>query len=160
MTTKNKIGIQEKTAKSIIDQLNSLLANFQIHYQNLRAVHWNVRGRDFFQLHVKFEEYYTAAQLNIDEVAERILTLGGVPLHTFQDYIENSSIKAHRNVHEGSQCVEIVLEGLKKLIEVERVILENASEVGDEGTVDLMTGYLSAQEKDVWMLNAWLGKSV
>lgn len=152
------IGLQESGSNELGAKLNELLANFQIHYQNLRGVHWNVRGRDFFQLHVKFEEYYTEAQTSIDEIAERILTLESVPMHTFQDYIDNSSIPVSKGLFNGEECVEMVVRGFQTLIKLEREIIELAGEAGDEGTNDLLSPYIAIQEKHIWMLNAWLGK--
>lgn len=152
------IGLKESGFDQLTEKLNSLLANYQIHYQNLRSVHWNIRGKDFFQLHVKFEEYYTEAQVSIDEIAERILTLETVPLHTFQDYIDNSSIPVVKNVFDSEGSVNAVVNGFQSLIKMEREIIEVAGELGDEGTIDLLTPMVSGQEKHVWMLNAWLGK--
>lgn len=153
----NMIGLKGSGFGELTDKLNALLANYQIHYQNLRSVHWNVKGKDFFQLHVKFEEYYTEAQLSIDEIAERILTLGAVPLHTFQDYIDQSSIPVAKNLFEGEECVKTVLSGFQQLISLERELVEVAGELGDEGTNDLLTPMISGQEKHIWMLTAWLG---
>ena len=83
----NKLGLPAKETEIVITELNILLSNFQIYYQNLRGLHWNIRGRRFFDLHLKFEELYNDSQLKIDLIAERILTLGGIPLHTFEDYL-------------------------------------------------------------------------
>lgn len=74
-----EISLQEKELKPIVDHLNDLLANYHVHYQKLRGCHWNVSGSNFFTLHVKFEELYTNAQITIDELAERILTIGKSP---------------------------------------------------------------------------------
>ena len=81
-----------------MDYLNSLLANFQIYYQNLRGLHWNIKGKNFFDLHTKFEEFYTDSQIKIDEIAERILTLQGKPLHTFSDYIAHSNVPVGKDI--------------------------------------------------------------
>jgi starvation-inducible DNA-binding protein len=75
------------TTTEIASELNVLLANYQIYYQNLRGFHWNIQGRDFFELHVKFEELYNDGAIKIDEVAERILTIEATPLHSFTDYL-------------------------------------------------------------------------
>ena len=80
---KSILGLDRKKSANLVNNLNGLLANFQIYYQNLRGLHWNIKGKNFFELHVKFEEFYTDSQVKIDEVAERILTLQGKPLHTF-----------------------------------------------------------------------------
>lgn len=158
MSKINFIGLDPKQAEALVKPLNELLANYQIHYQNLRGFHWNIKGPSFFELHALFEQYYTAAAANIDEIAERILTLGGRPLHTFSAYVETSKIKETKDQSDASKCVEAILTSLNMLLQMERPILEAASELGDEGTVDLITGLVSQQEKDAWMLTSWLNK--
>src|SRR6201985_404628 len=86
-----KISLKESEVKPVVDHLNDLLANYHIHYQKLRGCHWNIKGQNFFTLHLKFEELYTQALLTIDELAERILTLGKSPYSTFNDYIKKST---------------------------------------------------------------------
>lgn len=72
---KNVIGLNlEKTGK-LADNLNDLLANYQLFYSNVRGFHWNITGEKFFELHAKFEEIYNDALLKIDEIAERVRTL-------------------------------------------------------------------------------------
>lgn len=154
---KNRIGIPKEKAQELTALLNDLLANYQIHYQNLRGFHWNIRGPQFFELHLKFEELYTVAQVSIDEIAERVLTLGETPLHTFEAYLQASSIPVYKDVKDANGTVNGVLTGLSSLVEREREILRIAAEADDEGTVDLMTGYISIQEKTIWMLSAYLG---
>ena len=135
-----------------------MLANYQLYYQNLRGFHWNIKGDAFFTLHLKFEELYGDAVLKIDEIAERVLTLGGTPLHTYTDYLKHSTIKEAANVTDGEGTVGTTLSNLKTLLELERNILSLAGEANDEGTDALMSGYISAQEKTVWMLSAYLGR--
>lgn len=88
-----EISLNEKEVKPVVDMLNDYLANYHIHYQKLRGCHWNVKGQNFFTLHIKFEELYTNAQLTIDEIAERVLTLGKPPHSRFSDYIKNQQLK-------------------------------------------------------------------
>lgn len=152
----NDIGLEIKESKVLVDKLNSLLANYEIYYQNLRNFHWNVSGPNFFELHAKFEELYNAANLGIDETAERILTLGERPYSSFSEYIENSEIKEAKNVQDAKTMVEIVRDNLNTLLNLERSALETAAEQGDEGTVSLMSEYITAKEKVVWMLSAYL----
>src|SRR6188768_1894947 len=94
----NILGLPVKESELLVKELNVLLSNFQVYYQNLRGLHWNIRGKRFFELHVKFEELYNQAQLRIDEIAERVLTLGGTPLHTFDDYLKNNSLKVAKDI--------------------------------------------------------------
>lgn len=154
---KNIIGINKKEAKKLALQLNDLLANYQVFYQNLRGFHWNLKGKDFFELHLKFEEYYNDAQLKIDEIAERILTLGETPLHSFKSYLDSSAIKSEVDITSGKKGVEITLANFSTLIKKERAILVSASNTEDEGTVTLMSDYITQTEKTIWMLNAYLG---
>lgn len=153
---KNAIGIDTEQAKVLTERLNDLLANYQLFYQNLRGLHWNIKGKEFFELHLKFEELYTDAQLKIDEIAERVLTLGGTPLHTFGNYINHSQIKALENVTDGSTGVKHVLDNFAVLIAKERAILALSGDAFDEGTNSLMSDYITQSEKTVWMLSAYL----
>ncbi len=136
--------------------LNELLADYQIYYQNLRGIHWNVKGMQFFALHSKFEEYYTEAADVIDEIAERILTLGGTPLHTFGAYIGNSVLKQEENVSDDREALEVVLSNSQHLLNQLKKVNILASEQEDEGTNDLVSGLISSTEKRIWMLNASL----
>lgn len=152
----NDIGLEIKESKVLVKKLNSLLANYEIYYQNLRNFHWNVTGPNFFELHAKFEELYNAATLAIDETAERILTLGERPFSSFSEYIENSEIKEAKEIQDSKKMVETVKDNLNTLLNLERSVLEVAGEQGDEGTVTLMSDYITAKEKTVWMLSAYL----
>lgn len=151
------ISLAQADMNKIIDQLNALLANYHVFYMNVRGYHWNVRGSDFFTLHVKFEELYTDMQLQIDAIAERILMLNGTPLHAYSDFTKIANIKEDKNVSESRACVQGVLTGLTMTIAKEREIIDLADELDDQGTADLLTGYVQEQEKLVWMYNAYLG---
>ena len=155
-TELNQIGLDIEHSSELADQLNNLLANFQVYYQNLRGLHWNIKGKSFFELHAKFEELYRDAQDKIDAIAERILTLDFVPLHTFSDYLTTSRIKEGRQVFQDIEAVQLILESIKALIEIERLALKTASELNDEGTITLLSDFIAEQEKTVWMFSAWL----
>lgn len=156
--TKLTIGLQTDDTKLLKDKLNVLLASFQVYYQNLRGLHWNIKGKNFFELHNKFEELYTDSQLKIDEIAERILTLQGKPLHTFTDYIENSKVPVGKNISNDVESVELVVSSLAELLKLERELLDLSDEKDDEGTNAMMSDLIAEQEKTVWMMNSWLGK--
>lgn len=150
------IGLDKEKTIELTESLNGLLANFQVYYQNLRGLHWNIKGKNFFELHVKFEEFYTDSQEKIDMIAERILTLGGTPLHTFEDYNELAKVPVGKNITNDVESVELVVNSLSELLKIERSILEQSDEADDEGTNSMMSDFISEQEKTVWMLNAWL----
>ncbi len=156
MAKLNAIGLNEKLTIELAESLNELLAHYQLFYLNSRGYHWNIKGDKFFELHVKFEELYTDALVKIDEIAERILTLGHTPLHTYTDYLKLSSIKEAKNVSDGKKAVSNVLDGFKVLLQAERKILELSAKANDEGTNALMSDYIREQEKSVWMYSAYL----
>lgn len=152
------IGLKEAKTKQISEKLNILLANYSVFYQNTRGAHWNIKGDQFFTLHPKFEELYDNLVLKIDEIAERILTLGAVPAHNYSDYLEVSTIKESKEVSDGSKCVENILASFKIVIDLQRELLDISDEAGDEGTNSQMSDYITEQEKEVWMYNSYLGK--
>lgn len=158
MMNTNHIELNETYCKEIADRLNILLANYTIFYQNTRGAHWNIKGNDFFTLHLKFEELYNGLVLKIDEIAERILTLGATPNHNFSDYQKLSSIKESIEVSEGKKCVMNILESFKIIIGLQRELLGTSALAGDEGTNAQISNYITEQEKLVWMYNAYLGK--
>lgn len=158
MKNSSIIGLNEENCKKIAEKLQVLLANYSVFYQNTRGAHWNIVGDQFFTLHPKFEELYDGLVLKIDEIAERILTLGECPTHNYSDYLKVSTIKESKEVKDGAKCVEGILEAFKVVIELQRELLDITDEAGDEGTNSLMGGYITEQEKEVWMYKAYLAK--
>ena len=156
----NSIGLDAIKSKAISKELNNLLANFQRYYQNLRGIHWNIKGKRFFDLHLKFEELYNDANIKVDEVAERILTLGGVPYHTFEDYMEHSKVPVGKNITEDETAIRLIVDSLKELLVIERRILDASADANDEGTNSMMSDFITEQEKTIWMMKAWLGETV
>jgi len=154
---KNSIGLDSQKSNEVAAMLNDLLANYQMFYQNLRGFHWNIKGSAFFELHLKFEELYNDAVIKVDEIAERILTLQGVPLHTFEDYLATAEISSFKKDQVGSEIVKIVVENFSTLISKERTILAKAADADDEGTASQMSDYITETEKTLWMLNSYMG---
>ena len=153
---KSPIGLDTVQSQALAAELNRLLASYQILYMNVRGFHWNIRGNQFFELHLKFEEIYNDLLLKVDALAERILTLDGVPLHSFSDYIKVSAIPEQKGLHDGRACVESLLESFRELLVAQRRILGQAADAGDEGTASILSDYVQQQEKLVWMLRAYL----
>lgn len=158
MSKKNQIGLEPRQTDMLATLMNDLLANYQVFYMNVRGFHWNIRGDKFFELHAKFEELYTDALVKIDEIAERILTLGYTPLHSYTEYLKNSEIREFTQVSDGSTAVNYILEGFKILLVKERELLKLSSEADDEGTNALMSDYIREQEKSVWMYSSFLSR--
>jgi len=104
MSKISSIGLDQKQSKALANSLNDLLANYQVYYMNVRGFHWNIKGEKFFELHLKFEELYNDLVLKIDEVAERVLTLGYTPVHSYADYLKASEIMPETDITEGKKC--------------------------------------------------------
>ncbi len=153
---KNLIGLNAEKSKDLAGKLNVLLANYQIYYQNLRGFHWNIKGPGFFELHIKFEELYNQALLSVDEIAERILTLGHTPLHSFTAYVKSATIKEEINVSGSEATVSATVQNLQQLVSIERDVMDAAAAAHDEGTLTLISDYIAAQEKTLWMLSSYL----
>ncbi len=158
MKNTNAIGLDKEKTEKLAKKLNGLLANYSVFYQNTRGYHWNIKGDKFFELHVKFEELYNDLFIKIDEVAERILTLGFAPEHNYSQYNKTSGIKESIKVTDGSKAVEQILTSFKTVISMQREILGLAADAHDEGTNALMSDYIRMQEKQVWMYSAFLKK--
>jgi starvation-inducible DNA-binding protein len=158
MDNTNSIGLDKDKAKHLAEKLNELLANYSIFYQNTRGYHWNIKGEKFFELHLKFEELYNDLLLKIDEVAERILTLGHTPKHNYVDYRTASKIKESVQVSDGIKAVEDILTSFQTIIILQRELLTISADAGDEGTNALMSDYIRLQEKLVWMYSSFLNK--
>jgi starvation-inducible DNA-binding protein len=158
MNNINAIGLDSDKAKHLAEKLNELLANYSVFYQNTRGYHWNIKGEKFFELHLKFEELYNDLLLKIDEIAERILTLGHTPKHNYADYRKTSKIQESVFVSDGIKAVEDILASFKTIIILQRELLTSASDANDEGTNALMSDYIRLQEKSVWMYSSFMNK--
>jgi starvation-inducible DNA-binding protein len=139
------------------EKLNTLLATYQIHYQNIRALHWNIKGSNFFELHLKYEEFYNRTQIIIDEIAELILTQGSTPLHSFKDYIKNSILPENDTIHDGKTGMTYLLKGQKAILILEKELLDLSNELDEEVVNGMMSDLIREKEKTNWMLGAWLG---
>ncbi|OOO00093.1 MAG: DNA starvation/stationary phase protection protein [Epulopiscium sp. Nele67-Bin004] len=137
--------------------LNIQLANWSVLYVKLHKFHWYVQGPEFFTLHTKFEEFYTDATAFTDEIAERILTVGGKPLATMKEYLESSQIKECDNVPDSKEMVKLVVSDYETIIKSSREIISTCEADNDDETADLFRGKISELEKTLWMLNAYLG---
>ena len=152
----NSIGLPQQETRKITEKLNQLLASYSVLYMNTRGFHWNIKGKEFFELHQKFEDIYNTLVLQIDEIAERILTLEGTPEHSFTSYLQLSKISPETDITDGNKALDSILQGYKTVIGIQRDILTTASDINDEGTVTLMSDYITAQEKEIWMYRSYL----
>ncbi len=153
------LDLDKKKTSKTAQELNILLADYHIYYQKLRNFHWNVVGSNFFDLHNKFEEMYNDAKVKIDEIAERILTLRYQPTSNFSDYLKMSSLKEASGNTKDVEMVKKLLTDHGKMLKQMRKVVDVADESDDEGTIDLIGGYIGDLEKVSWMLDAWTMKA-
>ncbi|KGN98398.1 DNA polymerase III subunit beta [Porphyromonas gingivicanis] len=149
-------GLNSNDLKGVVSRLETLLASYQVYYNNLRGYHWHIRGPLFYQLHAQFEKWYDATAEKIDEIAERLLQLEVVPENRMSVLIGQSKIKETTKMTDSDSILSEILENYKVLMALERETLSAASEAGDEVTVALMGDFLAEQEKEIWMLTAYL----
>ncbi len=140
----------------VVDKLNQLLIDYQVHYQNLRLFHWNVKGPFFFVLHDKFEELYLEAAEKIDEVAERILALDGVPKGSLASITKQAAIPSEEEVADANDMVQAIVNANAVLTKDINHVLASAGKAEDEGTLDIFTGYIRELEKQNWMMKSFL----
>ena len=155
MKNYRKLGFESEETQAIVDALNVLIANYQIHYQKLRCFHWNVVGHDFFELHQIFEDEYNQVKLQIDELAERVRVFGKKPLSTLTSYLETADIKEVDEDLTAEEMVEEILNDFEILLSFILEAQEVAAEHGDVATDDTLTGYIKRTEKIHWMLSAF-----
>ncbi len=153
------LGLDAKETSNTVQELNVLLADYHLYYQKLRNYHWNVIGKNFFDLHEKFEELYDDAKVKIDEIAERILTLRYQPTSNLSDYLKKSNLKESKSDLTDSEMIENLLEDHGTILKQMRKVVEVADKGGDEGTIDLIGAYIRELEKTSWMLDAWKMKT-
>jgi starvation-inducible DNA-binding protein len=152
---KNNVGLEFSVINPVINKLGELLANYQIFYANLRGFHWNIEGDKFYELHQLYEENYNEISEKIDEVAERIVILGGVPENSFSDYLKTATIEEVSGVSDWLTGVTNVLHTLQSLVKQLRELHGIAIKSGDHGTVSLANHGIKSFEKKIWMLAAY-----
>jgi starvation-inducible DNA-binding protein len=155
MRTLDYLNLNKARVANVVTALQNLLADFQIYYTNLRGFHWEIKGRGFFVLHEKFESMYDDTATKVDEIAERILTLGGTPENKYSGYLKLARIPEVSGVTSSHEAVDNILNTYKHFIAEERKLIDLANEANDAVTADMLTGYLKEQEKMIWMLVAF-----
>ncbi|MGG3468231.1 Dps family protein [Neobacillus pocheonensis] len=140
--------------------LNKQIANWSVLYMKLHNYHWYVKGGQFFTLHAKFEEFYNEAGLHVDELAERLLSVGGNPVATMKDCLELSSIREAAGTETADEMVQSIINDFSIIIGELKEGMSLAGELDDETTGDMLLAIHSGLEKHVWMLTAFLGKTL
>ena len=153
------LNMQDEKLLPVVMDLNTLLSDYHMYYQKLRSFHWNILGKNFFDLHEQFEDMYNDAQIKIDEIAERILTLRHHPVSKFSDYIKIATVQEESAMISDQKMIETLLNDHKIILAQMSSVIDSAENASDEGTVDLIGAYIRELEKTSWMLNAWTKKS-
>jgi len=151
----SKLGYSESESKELVNAMNDLLANYNVHYHKLRNFHWNVKGPDFFDVHEQFEIQYNEAKVVIDDIAERIRVFGQSPFSTMKKYLEVSEIEEADTDHTSMEMVKIIIDDYYILMEKMFDIVDVALEYGDSGTEDMMKGFIKRMEKYHWMMSSF-----
>lgn len=144
--------------KKLNTQLNELVATWSVLYTKLHNYHWYVNGPSFFTLHTKFEELYNEVTLNLDDLAERILSRGGKPVATLAEHLKLSIIDEASGEETAEEMVEVTVADFKKIMAALEKGMELAGEAGDDRTEDLLNVHYQSLEKHTWMLSAFLGQ--
>ncbi|MGM9948764.1 MAG: Dps family protein [Lysinibacillus sp.] len=144
--------------ETLNNQLNDLVATWSVLYTKLHNYHWYVSGPSFFTLHAKFEELYNETTLTLDEVAERILALGGKPVATLKEHLELSLVEEASGKESADEMVQTVIDDFAVIMEALNKAMETAAEQGDDRTEDLLNAKFQSLEQHSWMLSAFLGK--
>ncbi|WP_304144342.1 Dps family protein [Mesoflavibacter zeaxanthinifaciens] len=153
------LNMQDEKLLPVVMDLNTLLSDYHMYYQKLRSFHWNILGKNFFDLHEQFEDMYNDAQIKIDEIAERILTLRHHPVSKFSDYIKIATVQEESAMISDQKMIDKLLNDHKIILAQMSSVIDSAENAGDEGTIDLVGAYIRELEKTSWMLNAWTKKS-
>jgi len=160
MNTKTfkKLGFTGEETVEIVKHLNHLLANYHVHYQKMRNFHWNVKGRDFFELHEQFEELYDRAKEHIDEVAERVKVFGQTPVSTLKEYLDMAEIQEVGSDMSAEMMVKETLNDFEVLLSFMVNVADAAIDIGDVGTEDMINTFIKKMEKTHWMFHSWMNE--
>ena len=143
-------------SKELESKLNLYLANQMIDYVKKHNLHWNLKGTQFFTLHAKLEELYEEAGDILDEVAERILALGGNPVSNMKEALEMATIKELGDGPKSAdETIRALISDTDYWIKDSKEIAELADKEGDSVTNDMFNGYTKAYQKLAWMLKAY-----
>lgn len=139
--------------ENILNNLNTFLSDLNVFYRKLQNYHWNIKGRDFFTVHAKLEEYYDEVNTLIDEIAEHILALGGQPLGTLKDYLNTTKIQEAENKKIDSTCIfNEIIKDYSTLLQDAVNIKDLADASSENKTSALMDNIIEDYTKKLWML--------
>lgn len=144
-------------SEQMLQLLNKQVANWTVLYMKFHHYHWFIKGHHFFTLHKKFEELYEEANEHIDDIAERILAIGGSPISKLSDCLKVATISEANGYESEQAIVQGVIDDFQKILEECEQVIEMAQSENDEGTADMFIGMMKSLNKHLWMLKSFLG---
>ena len=148
--------LNKDAVDAVTDTLNSILADYHIIYGHLHTLHWNLEGKQFFTVHRELQTLYEDLAEDIDEVAERVLSLGRRPVTTFKEYLEMTSLEElSSRKYTADEATKLVLQDVDHQVAAVRRLIEVAGEHNDEGTADFGVEMLRKYEKNRWFWSAF-----
>ncbi len=150
-----KLGFSYLETAEIVVSLNKLLANYTVHYHKLRTFHWNVDGRDFFELHEQFEIEHNAVKEQTDTIAERIRVFGLKPRYTLQQHLNIANLKEQEKDLAPIEMVQETLNDFRIIHDSLLDVLDASLQSGDTVTEEIITQFMRRLEKRHWMFTAW-----
>ena len=146
-------------SNELIKEMNVQVSTWSVLYTKLHNYHWYVKGSHFFTLHAKFEELYDEATVHMDEIAERVLTLGGKPTATLSEHLESSVVSEANGTEKANDMVQALVDDFDKIMKSLKKGMDLASKDSDDMTEDMLNAVYQSIEKHQWMLNAFLGET-
>ena len=150
------IGIEPQSREAIAQGLKHLLADSYTLYLQTHNFHWNVTGPQFRELHLLFEEHYTELAVAVDDIAERIRTLGVAAPGTYQEFAKLSRVCEVAGVPAAQEMVKILTAAHEQVVRTCREVLQTAQDASDESSAALISDRMRVHEKTAWMLRALL----
>jgi starvation-inducible DNA-binding protein len=152
--SKIDIGIAENDRIAIAEGLKKVLADSYTLYLQTHNFHWNVTGPQFRELHLMFEEQYTELATAVDDIAERIRTLGVAAPGTYKAFAALASIDEVEGVPDAAEMVKLLTQGHEQVVKSCREVLSIAQNADDESTAAVVSDRMRVHEKTAWMLRA------
>lgn len=143
--------------QDVVKELNQQVANWTVAYTKLHNFHWYVKGPNFFSLHTKFEELYNEASQYVDDLAERILAIGGNPIGTLSECLDKSIVNGAGKHYSAEEMVEELSKDFSKISKQLEQSIEVAGSASDDVSEDMFIGMQTSVDKHNWMLQSYLG---
>lgn len=150
-----KIDIKKGTREKLIGILNQRLADAADLKSQAKQAHWNVKGPNFIALHELFDQVSTEMDTHVDDIAERITTLGGTAMGTVRLAAQNSSLSEYpHEISDGTAHVDALSSALADFGKKVRADIDTTDEMGDKDTADILTGVSKGVDKLLWFVEA------